>query len=74
MYFSSHFCHPFQRGLGTKVNLRTSFHPQMDGQVVRTIQTLEYEIKVCMTDVGGSWVGHFPLIKFTYNNCYYSSI
>lgn len=35
--FSSHFSKSFQRGLSIRVCLITSFHPQMDGQVERTI-------------------------------------
>ena len=29
--FSSHFWRSFQKGLGTQVNLSTTFHPQTDG-------------------------------------------
>ena len=39
--FTPHFLKSFQKGLGTQVNLSTTFHPQMDGQEERTIQTLE---------------------------------
>ena len=39
--FTSHFWKSFLKGLGTQVNLSTTFHPQTDGQVERTIQTLD---------------------------------
>ena len=35
--FYSQFWRSFQRVLGTQVNLRTSFHPQTDGQAESTI-------------------------------------
>ena len=34
---TSHFWKAFQKGLGTQVHLSTTFHPQTDGQVERTI-------------------------------------
>ncbi|WMV24306.1 hypothetical protein MTR67_017691 [Solanum verrucosum] len=37
-----------QKGLGTQVNLSTTFHPQTDGQVERTIHTLEDMFKACV--------------------------
>ena len=39
--FTSRFWRSFQKGLGKQVKLNTAFHPQADGQVERTIQTLE---------------------------------
>ena len=60
--------------LGTQVKLSTSFHPQIDGQAERTIQTLEDMLRVCVIDFRGSWDDHFPLIDFSYNNSYHSSI
>ena len=39
--FLSQFWRSFQKGLGTQVNLSTAFHPQMDEQDERTIQTLK---------------------------------
>ena len=35
--FTYRFWRSFQKGLGTKVKLSTSFHPQMDGQAEYTI-------------------------------------
>ena len=39
--FTSRFWRAFMDGLGTRVDLTTAFHPQIDGQSERTIQTLE---------------------------------
>ena len=44
----------FQKGLGTQVNLSTSFHLQMDGQAERTIQTLADMLRSCVIDLKGS--------------------
>ncbi|KAH0710891.1 hypothetical protein KY284_012318 [Solanum tuberosum] len=72
--FTSHFWKSFQRGLGTKVKLSTTFHPQTDGQAERTIQTLEDMLRACVLELKGSWDDHLPLIEFAYNNSYHSSI
>ncbi|WMV41903.1 hypothetical protein MTR67_035288 [Solanum verrucosum] len=72
--FTSHFWKSFQKGLGTKVNLRTSFHPLMDGQAECTIQTLEDMLRACVIDFKGSWDDHLPPIEFAFNNSYHSSI
>nr|XP_009606654.1 uncharacterized protein LOC104100975 [Nicotiana tomentosiformis] len=53
--FTAHFWPSFQEGLGTCVNLSTSFHPQTDGQAERTIQTLEDMLRACVIDFGGNW-------------------
>ncbi|KAH0757858.1 hypothetical protein KY290_021351 [Solanum tuberosum] len=62
------------KGLGSKVNLSTAFHPQTDGQTERTIQTIEDMLRACVIDFKGSWDDHLPLIEFAYNNSYHSSI
>ena len=54
MQCSSHFWRSFQKRLGTKVSLSTVFHPQMDGQAKRTIQTLEDILRACVIHYGGS--------------------
>ncbi|WMV59208.1 hypothetical protein MTR67_052593 [Solanum verrucosum] len=64
----------FQKGLGTQVKLSTTFHPQTDGQAKRTIQTLMDMLRACIIGFKGNWDDHLPLIKFTYNNSYHSSI
>ena len=61
--FTSHFWKSFQKGLSTQVNLSTTFHPQTDGQVERTIQTLEDILRACVIDFKGSWDDHLPLLS-----------
>ncbi|KAI3746007.1 hypothetical protein L6452_08422 [Arctium lappa] len=72
--FTSHFWGAFQKELGTKVKLSTMYHPQTDGQSERTIQTLEDMLRSCVIDFGGRWDSHLPLVEFSYNNSYHSSL
>ena len=60
--FSSHFWNPFQKGLGTQVNLSTAFHPQTDGQEECTIQTLEDMLRACVINFKDIWDDHLLLI------------
>ncbi|GKE23204.1 putative reverse transcriptase domain-containing protein [Tanacetum coccineum] len=60
--------------LGTNLDISTAYHPQMDGQSERTIQTLEDMLHACVIDFGSSWDRHLPLVEFSYNNCYHASI
>ncbi|XP_070008271.1 uncharacterized protein [Nicotiana sylvestris] len=45
-----------------------------DGRAECTIQTLEDILRACVTDFRDSWDDHLPIIEFTYNNSYHSSI
>ena len=72
--FTSRFWKAFQKALGTRLKMSTSHHPQTDGQTERTIQTLEDMLRACILEDGGSWSHHLPLIEFSYNNSYHSSI
>ncbi|KAI3808936.1 hypothetical protein L1987_24899 [Smallanthus sonchifolius] len=60
--------------MGTRLNLSTAYHPQTDRQSERTIQTLEDMLRACVIDLGGSWDDHLPLMEFSYNNSYHTSI
>ncbi|KAK1429813.1 hypothetical protein QVD17_12062 [Tagetes erecta] len=44
------------------------------GQSERTIETLEDLLRSCVIDFKGNWDVHLPLIEFSYNNSYHSSI
>ena len=72
--FTLHFWKKFQEDLGTKLTFSTTYHPQTDGQSERTIQTLEDMLRACISDFGGSWDEYLPLVDFSYNNSYHSSI
>nr|GEW26856.1 retrotransposon protein, putative, Ty3-gypsy subclass [Tanacetum cinerariifolium] len=45
-----------------------------NGQSERTIQTLEDMLRACVLDFGKGWDKHLPLVEFSYNNSYHSSI
>ncbi|GJV48114.1 putative reverse transcriptase domain-containing protein [Tanacetum coccineum] len=65
--FTSHFWQTVQKALGTRLDLSTAYHQ-------RIIQTLEDMLRVYVIDFGGSWDVHLPLVEFSYNNSYHSSI
>ncbi|GJW05841.1 putative reverse transcriptase domain-containing protein [Tanacetum coccineum] len=54
--------------------MSTAYHPKTDGQSERTIQTLEDMLRACVMDFSGSWDTHLPLVEFSYNNSYHTSI
>ncbi|GJW39314.1 putative reverse transcriptase domain-containing protein [Tanacetum coccineum] len=73
-HFTSRFWQTLQKALGTRLDMSTAYHPQTDGQSEHTIQTLEDMLRACVIDFGGNWDVHLPLVEFSYNNSYYSSI
>ncbi|WMV37902.1 hypothetical protein MTR67_031287 [Solanum verrucosum] len=52
--FASWFLTSFQKGLGTRVMLSTTFHPQTDEQVESTIQSLEDMLRSWVIDFKGA--------------------
>ncbi|GKD03853.1 putative reverse transcriptase domain-containing protein [Tanacetum coccineum] len=72
--FTSQFWQTLQKSLGTRLDMSTAYHPQTDGQSERTIQALEDMFKACVIDFEGSRDAHLPLVEFSYNNSYHSSI
>ncbi|GKC05984.1 putative reverse transcriptase domain-containing protein [Tanacetum coccineum] len=72
--FTSHFWQSLQKALGTRLDMSTAYHPQTDGQSERTIQTLEDMLRACVIDFGNGWDKHLPLVEFSYNNSYHTSI
>lgn len=72
--FTSRFWESLHKALGTKLRLSSAYHPQTDGQTERTIQSLEDLLRACVLEQRGSWDSFLPLIEFTYNNSFHSSI
>ncbi|GJR92172.1 hypothetical protein Tco_0264346 [Tanacetum coccineum] len=73
-HFTSRVWKSLNEALGTQLNLSTAYHPQTDGQSERTIQTLEDMLRACVIDFGNGWDRHLPLVEFSYNNSYHTSI
>ncbi|GJR31947.1 putative reverse transcriptase domain-containing protein [Tanacetum coccineum] len=73
-HFTSRFWRSLQEALGTNLDMSTAYHPQMDGQSERTIQTLEDMLRACVINFGSNWDHHLPLVEFSYKNSYHASI
>ncbi|GJS69077.1 putative reverse transcriptase domain-containing protein [Tanacetum coccineum] len=54
--------------------MSTAYHPQTNGQSERTIQTLKDMLRACVIDFGKGWDKNLPLVEFSYNNNYHTSI
>ena len=72
--FTSRFWKELQSAFDTRLNFSTDFHPQTDGQIERVIQVLKDMLRGCVLDFPGSWERYIPLMEFSYNNSYQSSI
>ncbi|GJU13627.1 putative reverse transcriptase domain-containing protein [Tanacetum coccineum] len=72
--FTSLFWQALHKALRTRLDMSTTYHPEVDGQSERTIQTLEDMLRACVLDFGKNWDRHLPLVEFSYNNSYHASI
>nr|KYP35245.1 Retrovirus-related Pol polyprotein from transposon 17.6 [Cajanus cajan] len=72
--FTSRFWQSLHQALGTRLKLSSAYHPQTDGQLERTIQSLEDLLRACVLDHLGSWEEVLPLVEFTFNNSFHASI
>ncbi|XP_028099246.1 uncharacterized protein LOC114298816 [Camellia sinensis] len=72
--FTLRFWQSLQQALGTALRLSSAYHPQMDDQSERTIQTLEDMRRMYVLDFQENWETYLPLAKFVYNNSYHLSI
>jgi hypothetical protein len=72
--FTGQFWTSFQEALGTKINLSTSYHPEIDGQRKGTNQILEDMLRMYVMDQQKRWENFLPLVEFAYKNNYQSNI
>ncbi|KAJ0600344.1 putative nucleotidyltransferase, Ribonuclease H [Helianthus annuus] len=72
--FTSELWQAMHKSFGSRLDMSTAYHPQTDGQFERTIQTLEDMLRACVIDFGNGWEKHLPLVEFSYNNSYHTSI
>ncbi|GKC32152.1 reverse transcriptase domain-containing protein [Tanacetum coccineum] len=73
-HFTSRLWQSLQSALGTQLDMSTAYHPETDGQSVRTIQTLKDMLRACVIDLGKGCERHLTLVEFSYNNSYHASI
>ncbi|GJX28927.1 putative nucleotidyltransferase, ribonuclease H [Tanacetum coccineum] len=73
-HFTSRVWQSLHKAMGTQLNLSTAYHPKTDGQSERTIQTLEDMLRAYVIDFGNGWDRYLPLVEFSYNNSYHTSI
>ncbi|GJZ77270.1 putative reverse transcriptase domain-containing protein [Tanacetum coccineum] len=73
-HFTSRFWESMQEASGISLDMSMVYHPQTDDQSEHTIQTLEDMLRACVLDFRGSWDVHLPLVEFSYNNSYHSSV
>ncbi|GJX67907.1 putative reverse transcriptase domain-containing protein [Tanacetum coccineum] len=67
----------FQRSFGAReTRTMSTTYPTLrpTGQSDFTSLTLEDMLQACVMDFGGSWDTHLPLVEFSYNNSYHTSI
>nr|GFB83313.1 reverse transcriptase domain-containing protein [Tanacetum cinerariifolium] len=72
--FASNLWRAFLKALGNRLDMSTAYHPEIDGQSERTIQTLEDMLRACVIDFGKGWERHLPLAEFSDINSYHASI
>jgi len=56
------------------LHFSTAFHPATDGQMERTIHTLEDMLRACAVDFKKVWDEQLALIEFSYNTSYHASV
>ena len=72
--FTSRFWKELQSALGAQLNFSIAFHPKTDGQSEKVIQVLDNMLRDCVLDFPRSWDRYIPLMEFSYNKGYQSSI
>ena len=72
--FTLKFWESLHKALGANLSFSTSFHPQTNRLLERTIHTLEDMLRACVLDFKGSQEKYLSLVEFAYNNSYHSSI
>nr|GEZ25563.1 hypothetical protein [Tanacetum cinerariifolium] len=51
------------KALGTSLDMSIAYHPEINGQSERTIQTLEDMLRACAIDFKKGWVNHLSLCR-----------
>jgi transposase InsO family protein len=62
--FTSKLWEKLHESMDTKLNFRSVYHPQTNGQMKRTNQILEHMLRACALKYGKSWDKSLPYAKF----------
>ena len=68
--FTSKFWKGLFKEFGTKLNLSTTYHPQIDGQTEHMNQFIEDMLWMYVMDKPNKWENYLYLIGFSYKNGY----
>ena len=66
--FTGNFWKTLFKGLNTKLNFSTAYHPQTNGQIERVNQVLEDMLRMYVSDYPKKWEDYLHLVEFAYNN------
>jgi len=66
--FVSHFFHSLGTTLDMRLHFTSGYHPEANGQVEQTNQTLEQYLRVYCNYQQDNWSELLPLAEFAYNN------
>ena len=72
--FNSQFWNATLKNLNIQCNLSSAFHPQSDGQMEQTNQTLKQYLRIYADPDQLNWVSNLPLAELAYNSTYHDSI
>ena len=72
--FTSIFWKSLMAGFETKLQFRTAYHPQNDGQTERVNQILEDMLRMHVMHQPKKWEDYLSLLEFAYNNSYQESL
>ena len=71
--FTGNFLKSLFKGLDTKLNFNTAYHPQTDRQTERVNQVLEDMLRMYVRHYPKKWEDYLHLVEFAYNNHYQAS-
>jgi hypothetical protein len=74
LVLTGRFWTSFQDALGTQLNFSTTYHPETDKKTERTNQILEDMLCMYVMDQQKHWEEFMPLVEFSYNDNYQSTI
>ena len=66
--FISNFWKSLFVGLETKINFKTSYHPETYGQIEQTNQGIKDMLRMCAMEKLTKWEDYLHLVEFTFNN------